>query len=81
MGSQIVCNSISLTENVSARTSGGQTVLVDTSRERVTINGANIKQVLKIEMATLVVMDKLLFLRDMGIESVKTELQTDFFEN
>ena len=69
VGTQLVGCSLSLTETATVRTVGGQTVCIDTSQEKVTINTFPIKQVLSVDACTVFILDKLLFIKSKEIES------------
>ena len=68
VGSQVVGSPLDLTQTDTVRTVGGQTICVDTSQERVTINTFPIKQVLSVESSTVIILDKLLFVKSKDFE-------------
>ena len=68
VGSQVVGSPLDLTQTDSVRTVGGQTICVDTSQEMVTINNFPIKQVLSVESSTVIILDKLLFVKSKDFE-------------
>ena len=59
----VVASPLTLTETVAVRTVGGQTVLVDTSQEKVTINSLPIKKVISVDGCSVFILDKLLFIK------------------
>ena len=69
VGCQLIGCKIELTESRAVRTVGGQTLFIDTSKEKITINSVPIKQVISVESCTVFVMDKLLFLRTKEFET------------
>ena len=82
VGSQIICCHLPLTETAVVRTVGGQTVCIDTSQEKVTINTIPIKQVLSVDACTVFILEKLLFIKSKGFENVVgiTKLNEDNIE-
>ena len=59
----VVASPLTLTETVAVRTVGGQTVLVDTSQEKVTINSLPIKKVISVDGCSVFILDKLLIIK------------------
>ena len=79
VGSQIICCHLPLTETAVVRTVGGQTVCVDTSQEKVTVNTIPIKQVLSVDACTVIILEKLLFIKSKDFENLEeiTKLNED----
>merc|ERR1711915_419398 len=69
VGCQLIGCKIELTESRAVRTVGGQTLFIDTSKEKITINSVPIKQVISVESCALFVMEKLLFIRTKEFET------------
>ena len=70
LGCQLVCCHMALTENISARTVGGQTIFLDTSQEKLTINTIMVKKVLSVENCKVFIMEKFLYTESKELEKV-----------
>ena len=82
VGNQIICCCLPLTETAVVRTVGGQTVCIDTSQEKVTVNTIPIKQVLSVDACTVFILEKLLFIKSKEFENLveRTKLNEDNIE-
>ena len=69
LGSQLVGSKLELTESTAVRTVGGQTLFLDMSKDKITINSVPIKQVISVESCNMLIMEKILFLKPKEFDS------------